>query len=65
MERQKETWNQTQGYGLHCPSHSSYIEILTPSTPECDLARKENQILPFSETWMDLEGIMLRELTER
>ena len=29
-----------------------------------DLHKKE-QILPFAETWMDLEGIMLSEISHR
>ena len=28
-------------------------------------AVKKNEILPFTETWMDLEGIMLGEISQR
>ena len=28
-------------------------------------SHKENEILPFIITWMDLEGIMLREISQR
>ena len=28
-------------------------------------AIKKNEILPFATTWMDLEGIMLSEISER
>ena len=28
-------------------------------------ARKKNEILPFETTWMDLEGIMLSELSQK
>ena len=27
--------------------------------------KKKNEILPFTETWMDLEGIMLGEISQR
>ena len=29
------------------------------------LRHKNNNILPFSATWMDLEDIMLREISQR
>ena len=29
------------------------------------LSHKENEILPFITTWMDPEGIMLREISQR
>ena len=28
------------------------------------LSRQKNEILPFATTWMDLEGIMLSELSQ-
>ena len=28
------------------------------------LATKRNEILPFATTWMDLEGIMLNEISQ-
>ena len=31
---------------------------------ECYLALEKNQILSFAKIWMDLKGIMLRELSE-
>ena len=32
---------------------------------ECYSAIKNNAILPFATTWMELEGIMLSEIRER
>ena len=33
-------------------------------TMEYYLAIKRNEILPFAKTWMDLEGIMLSEISQ-
>ena len=33
-------------------------------TTEYSLAIKKNEILPFAPTWMELEGIMLREISQ-
>ena len=32
-------------------------------TVECYSAIKKNEILPFATTWMDLEGIVLSEVS--
>ena len=32
---------------------------------ECYSAIKKNEILPFATTWMELEGIMLSEISQR
>ena len=32
---------------------------------ECYSAIKKNEILPFATMWMDLEGIMLSEMSDR
>ena len=29
------------------------------------LSHKKNEILPFVKTWMDLESVMLREITQK
>ena len=42
-----DEWRKTMWYGL-----SNGI-----------LATKENEVLPFETTWMDLEGIMLSEIS--
>ena len=34
-------------------------------TMEYSLAIKKNEILPFATTWMELEGIMLSEISQR
>ena len=34
-------------------------------TMEYNTAIKKNKILPFVTTWMDLEGIMLSEMSDR
>ena len=33
-------------------------------TPEYYSAIKKNEILPFATTWMELEGIMLSEISQ-
>ena len=32
---------------------------------ECYSVIKNNEILPFVATWMDLEGIILKEISDR
>ena len=32
---------------------------------ECCSVTKTNAIFPFTETWMDLEGIILNEISQR
>ena len=39
-----------------------YIEYIHN---ELLLSHKKNEILPFATTWMDLDGIMLSEMSDR
>ena len=46
------------------------IDIYTPPhthiyTMEYFSATKKNEILPFAKSWMDLEGIMLSEISQK
>ena len=34
-------------------------------TMECHSAIKKSEILPFATTWVELEGIMLSEISQR
>ena len=48
-----KTWKQPM-----CLSMGEQIKIWCMHTMDCNLAMKENEILPIETTWMDLEGIM-------
>ena len=39
-------------------------DIIHTHTMEYYSAIKKNEVLPFAATWMDLEGIMLSELSQ-
>jgi len=39
-------------------------EVWNIYTMECYSAIKRNEILPFPTTWMDLQGIMLSEISK-
>ena len=48
-----------------CPSTDEWIKKMwCIYTMEYYLAIKKNKILPFAATWMDLEGIMLSEISQ-
>ena len=49
-----------------CPSMDEWIKRMwNIYTMEYYSAIKENEILPFATTWMELEGIMLSEISQR
>ena len=46
------------------PSTDEWIKKWFIYTMECYLAMRKNEILPFATTWMELEGIMLSEISQ-
>ena len=49
-----------------CPSMDEWIKKMWDiHTMEYYSAVKKNEILPFATTWMELEGIMLSEISQR
>ena len=49
-----------------CPSMDEWIKKMWYIYKvEYYLAIKKNEILPFATSWMELEGIMLREISQR
>ena len=42
-----------------------YIYTYTHTYSGVLLSNKKNEILPFATTWMELEGIMLSEISQR
>ena len=56
-----KTWKQPK-----CPSRDEWIKKMWYRyTKEYYSAIKKDEILPFATTWMDLEGIMLSEISQR
>ena len=48
-----------------CPSTDEWIKKMWfIYTMEYYLAMRKNEILPFAATWMELEGIMLTEVSQ-
>ncbi|KAF0870790.1 LORF2 protein, partial [Crocuta crocuta] len=48
-----------------CPSTDEWIKKMWfRYTTEHYLAMRRNEILPFAATWMELEGIMLSEISQ-
>ena len=47
-----------------CPSTGEWIKMWYKYTMEYYSALKKNEILPFAIMWMDLEGIMLCEISQ-
>ena len=49
-----------------CPSMDEWIKKMWHTyTMECYSAIKKNEMLPFATTRMELEGIMLSEISQR
>ena len=49
-----------------CPSMDEWIKKMWYIyTMDYYLANKKNESLPFATTWMELEGIMLSEISQR
>ena len=54
------TWKQPK-----CPSTDEWIKkVWYIHTMECYSATKRNEILPFAATWIDLEIIILSEVSQ-
>ena len=47
-----------------CPSMDEWIKMWYIYAMEYYSAIKKNEILPFATTWMELEGIMLSEISQ-
>ena len=47
-----------------CPSTDKQIKKMYIYTMEYNSAIKQNEILPFTTTWLELEGIMLSEISQ-
>ena len=48
-----------------CPSMDEWTKMWYIYTMEYYLAIKKNEMLPFATTWMELEGIILSEISQR
>ena len=55
-----KVWKQPK-----CPPTGEWIKMWYIYTMEYYSAIKKNEILPFATMWMDLEGIMLSEISQR
>uniref|UniRef100_A0A9L0S1T6 DUF1725 domain-containing protein n=1 Tax=Equus caballus TaxID=9796 RepID=A0A9L0S1T6_HORSE len=55
-----KTWNQPK-----CPATDDWIKkIWYIYTMEYYSAMKKDKVIPFTTTWMDLEGIILSEISQ-
>ena len=47
-----------------CPSAEEWIKMWYMYTMEYSSAIKKNEIMPFAETWMDLEMVTLSKVSQ-
>ena len=56
-----KTWKQPK-----CPSTDDWIrKMWTINTMEYDSAIKKNDIMPFAATWIELETLILNEVSQK
>ena len=55
-----KTWKQSK-----CSWTEEWIKMWYIYTMECYSATKKNEIMPFATTWMDLEIVILSEMSDR
>ena len=48
----------------NCPSTEEWIKMWYVFTMEYYSGLNKNEIMPFAATWMDLESVILREISQ-
>ena len=54
-----ETWKQPK-----CPVTEEWIKVWCIYTMEYYSAIKKNEIMPFAATWMDVESVIVSEVSQ-